>query len=211
MTLLFTDTGDYILERDVKDKTVLDIGCYKGYTSLYCSMKGAKSVTGIDAWPRSFMLKLADSVAINLQEGQHDININYINIDVLSDRFLGLGQFDVVICAGVLYHVNNVVSFLDRVRNVTRERLFLETAVTKKYGDSPVMELAGPDFDPSCWWIPTTACLLELLETAGFTDIEILEGHGDDPHKDTERVVLTAVPGEKNYSKLTPTSNTNTS
>ncbi|MCF8362318.1 MAG: 50S ribosomal protein L11 methyltransferase [Prolixibacteraceae bacterium] len=39
---------EYILESDMKNKTVLDMGCGTGILAMLASMKGAKSVTAID-------------------------------------------------------------------------------------------------------------------------------------------------------------------
>ena len=218
MTQLYTNTEDYIPADTIKDKTVLDIGCYEGAASLYCAVRGATEVVGVDAWPRQAMINMSKAKQVDIEnfkgipKGVYNVNVKYLNMDVLSERFLGLGVFDIVICAGVFYHVSNVTSFLDRLRNVTGERLYFETAVTTRYGDAPVMEFMHEEdsrFEPSCWWMPTTACILELLLNAGFSQLKILKNNILDIHKDTERVIITAVPVKKSLLKLSPTSNIN--
>ena len=78
-------------------------------------------------------------------------------MDIFSEKFLELDRFDVVLCSGVLYHVENVLSLLFRLRKTVDELLVLETATNKICDDQPIL-LFHPGGDlkdnPSNWWTP---------------------------------------------------------
>jgi tRNA (mo5U34)-methyltransferase len=82
----------------------------------------------------------------------------------------------------VFYHLKNPLSALREVSGTVGDVLILETHLERFSEDRPAMvffpeaELAG---DPTNWWGPNTACIVELLKTMGFVHIEISAGFGD--------------------------------
>ena len=62
-----------------------------------------------------------------LRQNVDDHGINFIQCDVFSEKFLELDTYDVVLCSGVLYHVENVLSLLFRLRKTARELVVIDT------------------------------------------------------------------------------------
>lgn len=103
---------------------------------------------------------------------------SFIQVDVLSEKILELPEFDVVHCAGVLYHVENPVSFLFRLRKLCRPGgwIHIETTCYHSRSDLPLMAFHPDDSldqNPSNWWSPNEACLYEMLRVVGLSEIEV--------------------------------------
>lgn len=113
-----------VLKRiDLKGKRVLDIGCRDGLFSFESERLGSSEVIGID----NDLSKPAVEFLIpyfNSAVKMYEMNL----YDLTPDRF---GLFDVVIFAGVLYHLRYPFWGLKIIRDVLKQngRLVLETAV----------------------------------------------------------------------------------
>ena len=88
-----------------------------------------------------------------------------------------LGTFDVVLCLGVLYHLQDLLPAAERLRAVTRQLAVIETAAIglEAPTDEALFEfLPGHDVnhDPTNWWIPTECGVHGLLRAAGFGSVE---------------------------------------
>src|SRR5262249_52448411 len=83
---------------------------------------------------------------------------------------------DVVLFLGVLYHVENPLLTLRRLRALTRELAVIETAATHVAGhDRPLFGLFpsnGLDGEVSKWGSPNEPGLHGLCHAAGFSNVE---------------------------------------
>lgn len=153
---------------DLSGKTVLDIGCADGGWSVAAIRHGARSVLSIDEQMTDGLRFLLDKKVFPLE---------YRKIDLFSQDFLDLPVFDVVIFCGVLYHVQNPIEALKRVRLKVRELVVFETHINESLGTSvPYMvyyETNELGNDPSNWWGPNTSCLEAMLRTSGFSSTRI--------------------------------------
>lgn len=102
--------------------SVIDVACHQGYFASHLARKGCQ-VLGIDARPEH----VADTTLIaraygldNLRAEQHDIN-TLCPAD--------LGQFDVTLMLGLLYHIENPVGAIRLARALTRTACVIETQV----------------------------------------------------------------------------------
>lgn len=151
----------YQLPEDMTGKSFLDVGCWEGINCAEAVQRGARKVVGVDL-----------CTSRKLRRNVEKFGFEFLQMDVLSEKWLELDEFDVVLCSGVLYHVENVISLLFRLRKVTRELLVLETATQETADDNPVL-VFRPDEDarnPSNWWFPNRVCLKEMVRTCGFDD-----------------------------------------
>jgi tRNA (mo5U34)-methyltransferase len=92
-----------------------------------------------------------------------------------------LGTLDVVFYLGVLYHMEDPLRALRRVRQVTGELAVVETEATvfPGYEDKPIFHFwPGIELnkDPSNWWSPNLAGLVGMLHAAGFSQVDVLRG-----------------------------------
>ena len=104
------------------DHSVIDVACHQGYFASHLARKGCP-VLGIDARPEH----IADTELIarayglgNLRAAQYDINIL---------RPGDLGQFDITLMLGLLYHIENPVGAIRLARALTRKVCVIETQV----------------------------------------------------------------------------------
>jgi tRNA (mo5U34)-methyltransferase len=170
------------LPQDLRDMTVLDIGCNAGYFAIEAKRLGAERVVGIDHDPRYLAhARLAAEVkgaAIELKQ------MSVYEIERLRERF------DLVIFMGVLYHLRHPLLALDLIHeHVARDLLvcqslergsdervelsddyaFSETEIFHA-GGFPKLHFVEGRYagDPTNWWIPNRACLEAMLRSAGF-------------------------------------------
>jgi SAM-dependent methyltransferase len=108
---------------DLAGKRVLDVGCRDGLLSFEAERLGAAEVVGIDN---------------DLSRGAVELLIPYLRsrvrmhlMNLLDLRPESFGTFDVVVCAGVLYHLRYPFWGLKLLKDVLRPggTLLLETAV----------------------------------------------------------------------------------
>jgi SAM-dependent methyltransferase len=185
----------YQLPRDMTGKSFLDVGCWEGHRCVDAILRGAKEVVGVD---------LCTSQALHDNVEQH--GFEFLQTDVFSEKFLELDRFDVVLCSGVLYHVENPMSLLFRLRKTVDELLVLETAAHSVETARPLMLFHADDDlsdNPSNWWTPNELCLTQMLEASGFRNVET--AHRSDPREGFHRVCVHAVPGGRvDYQKILP-------
>jgi len=182
---------------DLKGKTFLDVGCWAGNDCVSAMKAGAKRAVGVD-------MCISEGLHANIKHH----GIEFIQMDIFSEKFLSLPQFDVVRCGGVLYHVENVMSLLIRLRKVTKERLILETVINNVKQDMPVLLFHPADSlkkNPSNWWTPNRLCLRAMLNTAGFSRISTLHEEKAGGLKGFDRITVQAIAdGEVPLEKVAP-------
>jgi 2-polyprenyl-3-methyl-5-hydroxy-6-metoxy-1,4-benzoquinol methylase len=171
---------------------VLDVGAWDGYWTFEALARGACEVVALDdlsdrlgflsdAAPRSWDGFELCREALGLgAERCRRVDGNVYDVDEAS-----LGRFDVVLCFGVLYHLRHPLLALDRLAAVCDGDLLVESAILDDfspyrgglghgYADGQmVMELyPGAQYgnNPGNWWVPTLACLREMVSAAGFSD-----------------------------------------
>ncbi|MEG4032608.1 tetratricopeptide repeat protein [Microcoleus sp. w1-18aA5] len=141
------DIRDRYIARVVKGKTFAEVGGLWGTVSEKVSVAskyGAVSLTMIDAMPAS----------LNWWQDFHDrmtsLNIaNYhcINQDITQIQLADIGEpYDVVHCAGVLYHHPHPLQILVALRQITREHLVFTSAITQEVIEN---ELGRYELPPS--------------------------------------------------------------
>jgi tRNA (mo5U34)-methyltransferase len=173
-----------LLPPSLDGKVCLDVGCGAGFFSLKMREKGAELVVGIDKGEQSNAIEQARFVRDMLEVD----NVEYHDLDVYEVDKLNM-QFDYVLFLGTLYHLRHPLLALDKLRQVTRRTMILQTVTTKTQDKSvPVPEniplrsniFRSPSFpklhfieqamdgDKSCWWLPNFECVVAMLRSAGF-------------------------------------------
>jgi tRNA (mo5U34)-methyltransferase len=195
---------------DVRGKTVLDIGAWDGFYSFAAEERGAARVVACDhfVWaldrdaknrykaectrqglpPQGFdrvpslwrFEELPGKRGFDLAHAARQSRVEPLVADYMTLSVDAVGQFDIVLYLGVLYHMENPLAALRRVRELTREVAIIETEAVAIGGFErrPMAEFFPPKAklsdDPTNFWAPTAPALLGLCETAGFTRVELL-------------------------------------
>lgn len=153
---------------DMQGKTVLDIGAWDGFYSFEAEKRGAKAVVANDhyCWSgegwgtkRGFDLarELLNSKVLDYECDLMQLNPNHV------------GQFDVVMFLGVLYHRIEAFRCLEICTNVCKDLLVIETVTLNS--DECLIEYLGQDHiynDYSNAIVPTTRAVVECLLRCNF-------------------------------------------
>jgi tRNA (mo5U34)-methyltransferase len=161
---------------DLTGKTVLDIGAWDGYFAFEFERRGAKRVLAIDsyAWtprpegfPRGLECFLLAREFLNSK-------VDHQRLDVHDLTPAAIGTFDLVFCAGVLYHMRHPLLALEKIRSVTAGQLILEThqLIPAMHEHVPLIRFFPGDEDAprlkAPGGFPTRAWISQALLTAGF-------------------------------------------
>jgi tRNA (mo5U34)-methyltransferase len=172
----------HAIPRDLRGKTVLDIGCNGGFFSLEMKRRGAERVLGID-FDEDYLAQACFAAEVE------DLDIEFRRLSVY-DVALLRERFDVVLFVGVFYHLRYPLLALDLIHeHVARDLLVFQsmqrgsTKVAEVAADYPFSE-ASPfkdtgyprlhfiehsySGDPTNWWVPNRSCTEAMLRSAGF-------------------------------------------
>ena len=171
------------LPRDLRGKSVLDIGCNAGFYSVEMKRRGAGRVLGIDSDERYLAQARLASEVLGFDD------IEFANLDVYDVAALG-ERFDLVIFMGVLYHLRHPLLALDLIRehvagdmllfqsmqrgskNVLQVEPDYEFAQTDHFFEAsyPKLHFIEREYceDWTNWWVPNRACTEAMLRSAGF-------------------------------------------
>ena len=100
--------------------------------------------------------------------------------DFMTTDLAALGQFDVVLFLGVLYHMRHPLLALERLAQVTRDMAVIETEAVciPSMEEQAWCEFFESDElanDPTNWWSPNAKAVAGMCRAAGFSRVEILE------------------------------------
>jgi tRNA (mo5U34)-methyltransferase len=154
---------------------VLDIGAWDGFFSFEVERRGAKRVLAMDPMWANQNVPGFDKTGFLLAREILGSKVEDTDLDLYDLTAERVGQFDVVMFLGVLYHVKDPLGAIERVASVTRDRLILETHVDLIGSRRPMAafypgdELLG---DTSNWWGPNPPAVTAMLKAAGFRQVE---------------------------------------
>jgi tRNA (mo5U34)-methyltransferase len=182
---------------DLTGKSVLDIGAFNGAVGFLCERRGAARVlcTDIEESPRTQGIEQIRDFL------DSDVEYQYTNLYDLTLE--NVGQFDIVICFGVLYHLRHLLLGVDQLYAVTRGQCFIETAVSDSFLPPEASSLNvwlydyphvyNPD-DHSNFFLPTSHSYLQVLDSCGF-DAELMSRWPEEePHRAAFRCTPRAQP-----------------
>ncbi len=199
---------------------VLDLACLEGMYALEFARRGAE-VLAIEG--REANLEKARFAARTL-----GLEVDFRQGDVRDLDRASHGEFDVVLCLGILYHLDHpdVFGFVEQMASVCRRALVVDTHVALE--DEDEQKYAGKlyrghslfEHEPSSteeerlvalWssldnasaWAPTRPSLLSLLARSGFTSAYECWVPAE-PDKTPDRVTILALKGTAETALLTP-------
>lgn len=162
------------IPEDLSGMTVLDIGAWDGFFSFECERRGAERVVAADwfAWRKAMR---GSKESFELARRTLDSRVEDVEIRVEELSAERLGTFDLVLFAGVLYHLRDPLRALEAVASVTGGQLILETHVDLVLRRRPAAafypadELQG---DYTNWWGPNPGAVAGMLRAVGLDQVE---------------------------------------
>jgi tRNA (mo5U34)-methyltransferase len=165
--------SDTYFSCSIVGKSVLDIGAWDGFHSVQAMKRGAASVTAVDNWNH-----WGNRACIELVRKYIVPDLKIIECDVYDISPETIGVHDVVLFAGVLYHLRHPLLGLEKVARVTGEWLVLETVMDAQNIPHPAMIMyPGSELnnDPTNWWGANRLCVESMLRDVGFTRIDFTQ------------------------------------
>lgn len=148
--------------RDLTGMRVADVGCFTGALTALMAQRGAEEVAAIDELPDH----LAQCQLIADAFGLKSITTHERSLYELRDE-LPDASFDVILCAGVLYHLSDMLVGLIDLQRLLEPGgvLLLETNAVENFEHSYANY---GRYVGGMWWQPTAACIQDMCEHAGF-------------------------------------------
>ncbi len=165
------------LPESLEGKSVLDIGAWDGFYSFEAAKRGASTVLATDSfvwqgrWTQAGFNLARDALGL---DGVVDDRL--IDVMDLSPEAVG-GQFDVVLCLGVLYHLVDPIGGLERAASVCKDLLILETETALNYLPFPAARCWPTDElarDETNWWSLNRRAIAGLLRSWGFEEVRVV-------------------------------------
>lgn len=152
----------------VKGLRTLDIGCNAGYDTFFLNALGALESIGIE--PHMFYFHAMFLNALYDRPGVSFINVGWENLDRTY-----LGQFDLITCLGLIYHLKEPMALLERIASVMQPggRLIMETHVLSETSQHAYFVEDAFWGDTTYWWIFGDDCLAGMLRSCGFRDVRV--------------------------------------
>ncbi|HVL02911.1 MAG TPA: DUF1698 domain-containing protein [Acidimicrobiales bacterium] len=195
---------------DFSGRSVLDIGAWDGYYSFLAERLGASRVVALDhyVWgvdiPKRSEYWAECSKNGTLPDHSRDLvdfwnpslpgragfdfakevlnsKVEPVVGDYMTMDLEALGTFDIVLYLGVLYHMKEPLTALERVRRLTREVSVVESAAVEIRGHedtdlvwfSPGNELSS---DYGNWYMFSLKALHGACRAAGFGEVKTIRG-----------------------------------
>jgi len=141
------------IKKDIKGKSVLDLGCNSGRIGIKCHEAGVKDYTGVDSNWRYL-------------EDCHDQGIkgDFVRMELNDFAKIWKKKFDVVLCLATFHYIIDKEEFIKKMADISKEMFVLEgpvengdpefapkqelvEALLNKYFKS--VEFCGPSVSPS--------------------------------------------------------------
>jgi len=152
------------LPTDMTGMRALDIGPSDGFFSMNMARRGAR-VTAVD-------YRAKDGHGFGAMERLTGLEFDYRQMNLYDIPASDIGEFDLVLFLGVLYHLPDMIRALDIVARLCRSRLLVETqfepelmpgvAVARYYEAGTLAN------DITNFWVPNKECLFAILRDTGF-------------------------------------------
>jgi tRNA (mo5U34)-methyltransferase len=176
------------------DARVVDLACNEGWFSHRILEWGASYVLGVDIRPQ--VIRRAELIRAHFGIPQDRLELRCA--DVFDLNISELGTFDIVLCLGLIYHLENPVGAMRIARALTGRICVIEAQLTKQaepimlgngqselYEESPASWAARVETD---WeanmlassggvvsFTPNRAALVQAAEAAGFPRLEVAQ------------------------------------
>ena len=178
---------------DLQGKSVLDLGGNAGFFSIQMKLRGAQLCILVDPFE-----EFAAQAKFAAQ--QFDVQIETVVADAHTYCLTTEERFDFVLFLGLLYHLKYPGLVLDRLAEMTRERIFIQSNIVGEKQETSSLKqdyerwredhlLEDPTYpkccfiehmyngDPTNWWLPNPAAFEAMVRSAGLRIISCPHPH----------------------------------
>jgi tRNA (mo5U34)-methyltransferase len=170
------------IPKNLRGRSVLDIGCNGGFYSIEMKRRGAGRVLGIDS-DADYVAQARFAAEVN------ELDIEFRQLSVYEVASIG-EKFGIVLFMGVLYPLRYPLLALDLIHEHAADDLMVFQSMQRGSRDIERVEtdydfwetaqFERPDYpklhfiehryanDPTNWWVPNRACVEAMLRSAGF-------------------------------------------
>jgi tRNA (mo5U34)-methyltransferase len=152
------------LPSNLRGARVLDIGTSDGFFTLRLAQRGG-NVVALDYRGKR-------DHGYYVTEKLNDLNVEYHQINIFDIDTSLLGQFDIVLFLGVLYHLPDMIKGLHTVRQCCSGTLFIETHSENEFcphiAAARYYQGATLANDHTNFWAPNRLCVMDMLHDTGF-------------------------------------------
>lgn len=150
------------LIRSCNLKTALDVGCGVGFFSEYLHKLGL-NITALDARPE------------NIAEAKKRYpNIQFHLYNIEEPEIQNLGSIDLLLCFGLLYHLENPFRAIRNLYELTKKLVIIETMVSPNQLAGATFVDENHEIDQSLQYIalvPSETGFVKMLYRAGFESV----------------------------------------
>jgi len=147
------------LRRQLGLQTAIDVGCGMGFFSEFLRDSG-------------FQVSALDGRKENVEEAQRRVeNVNFRQADVEDPSLPTLGSFDLVLCFGLLYHLENPFRAIRNLYALTGKVLIVESMCVPDESSLLYLLDEGKLEDQGLNYValyPSEGCLIKMFWRAGF-------------------------------------------
>jgi tRNA (mo5U34)-methyltransferase len=159
----------------LKGKRVLDLGCNAGFWSLDALERGADFVLGLDG--RRMHIDQANFV-FEVKEIDKD-RYDFREANVFDFAYEEFGDFDIVLCLGLVYHLNKPVELMETIARVNSDVVVIDTLLSVAPGSylrvrSEDIENPLHAMDKELVMSPTRQAMVDLATAMGY-EVAILK------------------------------------
>jgi tRNA (mo5U34)-methyltransferase len=173
--------ADVYFSAGVAGLSVLDVGAWDGFYSFEAEVRGASRVLAVDrfCWDGGgWGSKRAFDFARMARQSRVESRV----LDLDETTVQNVGEFDVVLFAGIIYHVPEPIGVLRQLAAICRRRLIVETLVDELANPRPVMVFyPGEERPPAFGWGPNPLLMHAMLRHLGFGEVGEI-ATPDSPH-----------------------------
>lgn len=169
------------IPKDLSGRTVLDIGAWHGGFSFEMEKRGASKVVATDVLP-------SEHVGFSQTKEFLNSSVEYHQASVYDLDFDEIGDFDIVLFLGVLYHLRHPLLAFDNIYKLTKGVCYLESHIIDgnflydgihyalEHFDKRLENISMTQFfrtdelneDASNWFVPNVKCIESWSISAGF-------------------------------------------
>jgi SAM-dependent methyltransferase len=160
--------GEVTKRVDFKGLSILDVACNCAFwSSIYIQGYGADHVIGIEGRER-----YVQQARMLFQDRGLEERGNFLLDDVMTHDYAPYEKFDFVLCAGLLYHVNDHEGLLTKLASVDPKYILIDTRVwparvDHKMRENPDLHFNSIEVHPTAT-IPTRSKIETIMRKLGY-------------------------------------------